>query len=293
MSLRIVEVMLVFCLVLQTTSRALSFVRGISMSRPHHGFRMGALSTGLGSSFIDNNAYYERESDKDVNANLGKEVLLYKDDDLLVYSKPHNVQTAPGYTVTDSLSSRIAQEYNLTALERDQLVVHRLDYATSGVIIYARNVDALSSLHTQFRTKKTFKRYAALVHGTFGGSLEGEISLPLGRDWDNKPLVKVDHSGQGKASLTLWSVVASDPTIGVSLLHLRPITGRTHQLRVHLASIGHPILGDFFYAPRPIYEQAGRLCLHAEELRCTHPRTGQSMRFFDPAPFGINDFNIP
>lgn len=238
-------------------------------------------------SYIDSNAAWERESN--MNENLGKEVLLYRDDDLLVYSKPHNVQTAPGYSETESLTCRIAAEYNLTAVARDQLVVHRLDYATSGIVVFARNTAALSDLHSQFRNRKTFKRYTALVHGTFLSSLEGEIDLPLGKDWQNKPLQLVDAE-HGKPSRTLWRVVSQCPKRGAALVDLRPLTGRTHQLRVHMASIGHPILGDFFYAGQEAYLVARRLCLHAAELRLVHPRTKEPMRFLDPCPFSIDDF---
>lgn len=243
----------------------------------------------LKASYIDDNAAYEKASDRNMNANLGKEVLLYKDDDILVYSKPTSVQSSPGYAEVDSLSSRIAAQYNLTNVQRDQLVVHRLDYATSGVIVYARNVDALTALHAQFRMKKTYKRYSALVHGIFRHSLDGEIDLPLSKDFDNRPLNKVSWDN-GKRSVTEWSVVMSDNANNITHVYLRPITGRTHQLRVHMSSIGHPILGDFFYSNRTIYESAKRLCLHAEELRFIHPKTGHPMRFIDPCPFSLDDY---
>ena len=242
------------------------------------------------ASFIDGVAKYEREADRDMNANLGLAALLYQDDDLLVYSKPNNAQTTPGFVEQDSLSSRIAERFNLTAHERDQMVVHRLDYATSGVVVFARNKDALTNLHSQFRLKKTYKRYTALVHGVFADSLEGDIDLPLARDWERKPLNKVDVSERGKPSQTEWRVVARDAQRGVSLLHLRPLTGRTHQLRVHMAALGHPILGDLFYGSEEIYLSARRLCLHAEELRLLHPRTRIPMRFFDPCPFSLSDY---
>lgn len=239
------------------------------------------------ASYIDSSDY-EKESDKDMNANLGKEVLLYVDEDVLVFSKPHNVQSAPGYKEHNSLVGKIAAKHGLSDLQRDQMVVHRLDYATSGVIVYARNVEALACLHEQFRLKRVYKRYSALVHGVFSQSLEGEIDLPLGKDLDNKPLNKVDVE-RGKPSVTQWSLVASDKARNVSLVHLRPMTGRTHQLRIHMSAIGHPILGDFFYAPRGIYEAARRLCLHAEELRFKHPRTQRPMKILDPCPFTIQD----
>jgi len=246
----------------------------------------------LYSSFIDSNAARERVSDRNMNANLCDEVLingcLYKDEDILVYCKPHNVQTAPGFMETDSLSSRVAIEYNLTSVARDQLIVHRLDYATSGVLVFARNVAALTDLHSQFRLRKTYKRYSALVEGCFCNSLEGEIDLPLTKDLENKPLNKVNPDG--KPSLTSWRVVAQDVRRNVSLVHLRPLSGRTHQLRIHMASIGHPILGDFFYAPLESYLRAKRLCLHAEELRLLHPRTRQPMRFNVQSPFTLEDF---
>jgi len=183
--------------------------------------------------------------------------------------------------VKASLASRIAEEYALDDLQRDQLVVHRLDYATSGVVVFARNVEALAALHTQFRKKLVYKRYVALVQGTFKESSDGLIDLPLGRDFENVPLNKV-NALNGKPSTTQWQVAAHDTARNVSLVNLRPITGRTHQLRVHLSAIGHPILGDFFYSDNDVYNSARRLCLHAEELRILHPRTNQPMRLLDP-----------
>jgi len=226
-----------------------------------------SVSKALFGSYIDANKAFEKLTDSDggFNQGLGKETLLFEDEDLLVFNKPHNAQTAPGYEHDDSLASRVAKRYQLERV--DQLVVHRLDYATSGVIVFARNVDALRDLHRQFRDAKKesersskssnknwtgggaslYKQYSAIVQGCLP-TYEGEVSLPLGPELESKPLWKVDPDG--KESQTLWRVLAFSSTH--THVQLRPLTGRTHQLRIHMASIGHPILGTPFVSYRII-----------------------------------------
>jgi tRNA pseudouridine32 synthase/23S rRNA pseudouridine746 synthase len=218
-----------------------------------------------------------------INAGLGQEKLLYVDDDFVVVDKPSLCQSAPGYRVLDSLATRVAQLFRLDRV--DKVVVHRLDYATSGLIVFARNDLALLDLHRQFREKgQIYKRYTAVVKGHVAG-WEGEVDLPLGKDpVRGPPMCRVDPE-HGKPSLTHWTLHARGN--GRSHVHLLPQTGRTHQLRIHLASMGHPIVGDLFYAPPEVYREAPRLLLHAEELRMTHPRTRQPMRFVAPCPFDV------
>ena len=211
------------------------------------------------------------------------EKLIYVDDDVIVVDKPSLCQSAPGCRETDSLATRIASLFKLERI--DKIVVHRLDYATSGLILFARNDMALSELNKQFRMKRDiYKRYAAVVKGYVQG-VEGEINLPLGRDpIRGPPLCRVDV--EGKPSLTYWTRTAYGN--GRTHLQLLPQTGRTHQLRIHLASIGHPIVGDLFYAPEGVYRESNRMLLHAEELRITHPRSHQPMRFIAPCPFTVD-----
>ena len=127
-------------------------------------------------SYIDFNM--DKSFEGDMNAGLGQEVVIYKDDDFLVYNKPTLAQTAPGFAIKDSLATRVQQRYKIDRI--DQMIVHRLDYATSGIVLFARTMDALKNLHSQFRDHKNmYKRYVAVVDGRFD-SLEGEIDLPLG-----------------------------------------------------------------------------------------------------------------
>lgn len=222
---------------------------------------------------------YEREC---INEGLGKETLLYADEDILVYNKPENCQTAPGYVSRNSLACNVARDFKLERV--DQMIAHRLDHGTSGVVVFARNVNALRSLHEQFRHNWIHKRYVARVHGLLP-SLEGEIRLPIQRHIQSRPRVRIHPDG--KYAHTEWHVLEVDRCEGKEscIVSLRPFTGRTHQLRIHLASIGHPILGDFFYASEEVYKMSNRLCLHASELSLRHPRTRQGMRFTVKCPF--------
>jgi tRNA pseudouridine32 synthase / 23S rRNA pseudouridine746 synthase len=235
----------------------------------------------LSASFIDEN----EDNDSDINAGLGKEQVIYVDKDIIVVDKPTFTQTAPGFRELDSLATRIADQFTIPRI--DKMIVHRLDYATSGVLIFARSEAALSDLHEQFRHKsKVYKRYSAIVKGTIR-DFEGYVDLPLGKDpIRGPPLCRVDPE-KGKQSVTLWNVHATGG--GNTHMHLRPMTGRTHQLRIHMASLGHPIIGDLFYAPKEVYRESKRLLLHAEELRIVHPRTREPMRFVAPCPFSLDD----
>ena len=202
--------------------------------------------------------------------------VLHADERIVVFDKPSGLLTVPGKdpALADSLATR-AQGRWPTAV-----VVHRLDKDTSGILLMALDKAALGFLGSQFEHRKTAKSYVARVWGEPEAD-EGLIDLPLATDWENKPRQRVDHE-RGRASRTRWRVLAREGAS--SRLRLEPLTGRTHQLRVHLMSIGHPILGDAFYATGEALAAADRLQLHAEELGFTHP-DGTPMAFASPAPF--------
>lgn len=161
----------------------------------------------------------------------------------------------------------------------DALVVHRLDMATSGVLVLARGPTAQRCLGAAFERREVHKRYVAVVHGEVDADA-GEIDLPLAADWPRRPRQKVDAVA-GRPSLTRWRRLSVDAAAGTSRLLLEPVTGRSHQLRVHLLAIGHPIVGDALYgAP-----EAARLMLHAASLALPHPRTGEPLRIASPVPF--------
>jgi tRNA pseudouridine32 synthase / 23S rRNA pseudouridine746 synthase len=177
-------------------------------------------------SFIDINEVIDKEISVDYNSGLGQERLLYVDDEIIVVEKPTACSTAPGFREFDSLASRIASVFKIDRV--DKMIVHRLDYATSGLVIFARNDHALTSLHTQFRQRnKVHKRYSAIVKGNVK-YFDGEIDLPLGKQVECPPLCKVDPF-QGKVSTTTWSLFGRHG--GNSHIHLIPHTGR-HVLKV-------------------------------------------------------------
>ncbi len=202
---------------------------------------------------------------------------LYEDESLIAIDKPAGLLSVPGRGEAnrDCVASRVQAEWP------DALVVHRLDQATSGVMLFGRGAAMQRALSIAFAERRVAKRYEAVVHGLVNDD-EGEIDLPLVTDWPNRPRQKVDHDG-GKASLTRWSVLSRDAVSRTSRLQLEPVTGRSHQLRVHLAAIGHAIVGDTLYAP----PEAGapRLLLHACELRLQHPEQARTLRIASPLPF--------
>jgi tRNA pseudouridine32 synthase/23S rRNA pseudouridine746 synthase len=162
----------------------------------------------------------------------------------------------------------------------DALVVHRLDQATSGVMLFGRGAAAQRALSIAFAERCVAKRYEAVVHGLVSDT-DGEIDLPLITDWPNRPRQKIDHD-HGKPSLTRWCVLSRDEAADTTRLRLEPLTGRSHQLRVHLAAIGHAIVGDTLYAPAV---SAPRLMLHACELRLPHPADARTLTLVSALPF--------
>jgi tRNA pseudouridine32 synthase/23S rRNA pseudouridine746 synthase len=200
--------------------------------------------------------------------------LIYHDDALLVVNKPAGLLAVPGRgeDKQDCLSARLQQEFP------DALVVHRLDMATSGLMVFARGIEMQRRLSNMFRDPEVDKRYAAVVAGTLDPET-GEVNLPIAADWQNRPLRKIDAE-LGKSSLTRYHTLAI--VGGTTRVELEPVTGRTHQLRVHMSAIGHPILGDALYGD---VASAPRLLLHACSLGFQHPKNGVSLNFNHPAPF--------
>jgi len=201
--------------------------------------------------------------------------IIHEDEDILIVDKPSGLLSVPGRDLPDSLQSR------LKALYPESLLVHRLDMATSGLMVFARNKPAQRHLGLQFERRHTTKTYVARVAGTVDGE-SGRINLPLIADWPNRPrqMVSWEH---GKPSITDWEVL--ERTADKTRLALHPITGRSHQLRVHCWAMGHPILGDRIYAMDEDFEAAPRLLLHAWKLGLRHPTGGDPIEFESRCPF--------
>lgn len=208
--------------------------------------------------------------------------VLYADEALLVLDKPAGLLSVPGRgeDKQDCLSAR-AQ-----ALYPDALVVHRLDMATSGLLVMARSTVAQRNLNEAFASRQVNKRYTAVVDGFMAPPPDdwGVIDLPIIVDWPNRPRRIIDHE-RGKPSTTRWRVLAHHPLANTTRLELEPITGRSHQLRVHLLALGHAILGDALYASPTVQALSDRLLLHACSLALPHPTNGQTMRFDSAAKF--------
>lgn len=197
--------------------------------------------------------------------------ILYQDDDLLVLNKPSGLLSVPGKALEhkDSLQVRVQRVWPTAT------IVHRLDMATSGLMIMALNKPSHRHISKQFETRLVDKTYYARVFGHFE-ALSGKVELPLICDWPNRPkqMVSFEH---GKAACTHYEVVSTSHN--TSLVKLTPITGRSHQLRVHMLSLGHPILGDRLYAHDQAKALSDRLCLHANKISFTHPSTGEPLNF--------------
>lgn len=213
---------------------------------------------------------------------LTEVAVVYADDSLVVLNKPAGLLSVPGRgeDKQDCLSRRVQQLYP------DALVVHRLDMATSGLMLMARGQQAQHVLNASFATRCVHKRYEAVVDGVLCAVTPSWqlIDLPIFLDWDNRPR-RVINMQHGKPSSTRWQVLATNPAEKTTRLSLEPITGRSHQLRVHLQAIGHAILGDMLYATPETAAKAPRLLLHACALELPHPRSQQTVRFVSPTPF--------
>jgi tRNA pseudouridine32 synthase / 23S rRNA pseudouridine746 synthase len=201
--------------------------------------------------------------------------IVHADTALVVVDKPAGMLAVPGRGEhkQDCVATRVQ------ALYTDALVVHRLDMATSGLMLMARGAVMQRQLSAAFARREVHKHYVAVVAGLLEGN-QADIELPLIADWPNRPRQKVDHAS-GKPSLTRCRVLSRDVAAGTTRVELEPVTGRTHQLRVHLQAIGHPIVGDALYTSSP----HPRLLLHACRIELVHPGSGQTLRLHSEIPF--------
>jgi tRNA pseudouridine32 synthase / 23S rRNA pseudouridine746 synthase len=202
--------------------------------------------------------------------------VLHADESILVVDKPAGLLSVPGRG-EDRADCLIAR---LRAVYPDVLLVHRLDLDTSGVMVFARTKPAQAALGRQFEARTTRKVYVARLAGELAEPT-GRVDLPLTVDWPNRPRQHVNHE-TGRPAQTDWRVVKAGG--GETRVRLLPVTGRSHQLRVHMAELGHPILGDPLYASGAAQDHP-RLMLHAESLRFRHPDTGVMLSFTAPCPF--------
>lgn len=215
-------------------------------------------------------------------------MVLHADGALLVLVKPSDLLAVPGRgeDKQDCLSRRAQAQWP------DALVVHRLDMSTSGLVVMARGMEAQRALSRAFELRQVHKRYQAVVAGRLVNPQPDNgwntIDLPLVVDWINRPRSKVCLE-TGKPSLTRWRLAEprthAEHTGIATRVELEPVTGRTHQLRVHLQALGHPIVGDALYATPAQQALSHRLLLHADMLELPHPVTGQRLRFHSPCPF--------
>lgn len=203
--------------------------------------------------------------------------ILYQDADLLMVRKPHLLLTVPGRHPLnrDCLIGRLQVDYPSAS------IVHRLDLDTSGILVIPLHRQAHAHISRQFQARTVYKRYHAVVFGQPGDDA-GDIDLPIATDWPNRPKQVICHE-RGKQALTRYQVLERQGDR--SRLLLMPVTGRSHQLRIHLATIGHPILGCDLYAHEQALGLAPRLMLHASELDIEHPATGHRLRVSCPPPF--------
>lgn len=205
--------------------------------------------------------------------------VVYIDDDLIVFNKPSGLLTVPGKALEhkDSLQTRVQRVWPSAS------IVHRLDMATSGLIVIALHKQSHREISKQFEKRLVQKTYFARVLGV-PEHAQGEINLPLICDWPNRPKQMVDLQ-RGKPAHTKWERVSQDKQS--SLIKLTPTTGRSHQLRVHMLSIGHPILGDKLYACEQGKQMSDRLCLHAQRISFRHPIKDIPLDFEVPFSFCI------
>ena len=208
--------------------------------------------------------------------------ILYVDDALLVLDKPPGLLSVPGRgeDKQDCLSTRAVGLYP------DARIVHRLDMATSGVMVMARNATIQRDLSAAFAGRNVKKCYVAVVDGCLASPDEawGVIDLPILVDWPNRPLRIIDPLN-GNPSVTRWRVLSHDSAANTTRVELEPVTGRSHQLRLHLLALGHAIVGDTLYASARVQAMATRMLLHACSLELAHPVSAQPMRFASAAPF--------
>ncbi|CAM8662734.1 RluA Pseudouridylate synthases, 23S RNA-specific [Comamonadaceae bacterium] len=207
--------------------------------------------------------------------------VVYVDDAMVVLNKPAGLLTVPGRgeAKQDCLSKRTQDVYP------EALIVHRLDRDTSGLVVMARGIVAQRAINLAFEKRQVDKCYEAVVAGLLPLSEAWqEIDLPLLVDWPNRPKRTVNYA-EGQQALTRWRCIAADTVRNCSRVELEPVTGRTHQLRVHMQALGHPMLGDTLYATPEALALSDRLQLHARTLLIPHPVSGLQMEFHAPVPF--------
>jgi tRNA pseudouridine32 synthase/23S rRNA pseudouridine746 synthase len=202
---------------------------------------------------------------------MGEIDYVYNDEQIIVVDKPANMLSVPGRTPDkqDCLIHRVQKRFP------EARIVHRLDFATSGLLVIAQNRESHRTLSRQFENREIEKRYMAKVYGQ-PEQTSGELNQPLRCDWERRPLQIVDYQ-HGKKALTHWRIIKR--LEDSCLLELTPTTGRTHQLRVHMQAMGHPILGDELYAHDDAYSMAERLNLHAKELIVNHLAENSRLTF--------------
>ena len=234
------------------------------------------LSYALGVFFNRSNREAAATEAREYNQ-LSMDWIVHADGDLVVVNKPAGLLSVPGRGPdrADCAWARVAAQWP------DAQVVHRLDQATSGLLLFARGATLQRAFSIAFAERQVHKRYVAVVHGAPAGDA-GTVDLPLIADWPNRPRQMVDFE-RGKPSLTRWRVLQREPAR--TRLELEPVTGRPHQGRLHLAASGWPIVGDTLYddALRAAHEP--RLLLHAHELALVHPLSGQPLHWSTPWPF--------
>jgi len=205
--------------------------------------------------------------------------LLYQDNALLVFNKPSGLLSVPGKLdgVYDSLQARAQSCF------ADALIVHRLDMSTSGIMIMARGKESQRLLNHAFANRHVHKEYIAIVDGLVASAC-GVINLPLIKDWPNRPKQRIDYR-IGKSSETHFKVLSRDSANNSTRISLLPITGRSHQLRLHMQAYGHAIIGDELYATEDVHQKADRLQLHAHKIGLIHPLTRRPMTFISEPAF--------
>ena len=208
----------------------------------------------------------------------GELSILYEDDDLVIIEKPAGLLSVPGRLPEhhDSAYYRVLEQFS------NAKITHRLDMATSGILMFAKHRDAEVAVSKMFQARTVKKNYIALVQGKLPDT--GRIEVPLITDWENRPR-QIVHFELGKQALTLYEHLEYDEAKDVSRVLLTPITGRSHQLRVHLQYIGHPITGDKLYHPQPTRSPLGRMALHASYLAFTQPLSGVELEIVCEAAF--------
>lgn len=203
--------------------------------------------------------------------------ILFSDNEIIIVDKAPGILSVPGRgpEKLDSVSHRLSLQFP------EVHIVHRLDMATSGIMVFARNKEALRSLQQQFQNRQTEKSYQAIIAGHLTPT-QGAINLPMRCDWPNRPKQMVCYEF-GKKSLTRWRVM--EYIAENTRVELLPFTGRSHQLRIHCDALGHPILGDNLYGTTQSQTATEQLCLHAQSLTFTHPSSEERLTFSSSAPF--------